>query len=54
MEDKTMAEKMDAALDYNAKAETTVVDTNRKLPHAYQGQIILITISNPSFKQSIN
>ncbi len=26
-----MAEKMDAALDYNAKADTVVVDTNRKL-----------------------
>ena len=26
-----MAEKMDAALDYNVKADTTVVDTNRKL-----------------------
>ena len=25
-----MAEKMDAALDYNVKADTTVVDTNRK------------------------
>ena len=30
------------------------VDTNRKLSHAYQGQIILITISIPSFKQSIS
>ena len=31
MEDNNMAEKMDAALDYNVKAETVAVDAGRKL-----------------------